>query len=342
MWCRTITLAPLFIALLKKHNPGRTNAPDYPPEMPERRKDMKPEEMTAEDMSPEEVAIMRSQVAAEVDADEPKDASPVVSDTKPAVGQDDYSGNTDPGTGDPAADTDQWSGIDPSLRLRFEELSAKIEGLGATETRLKQAESRIGALTNQLRDAAAAKAPGQQATGPDLPSQGQMDAAANSTAEWKELEADFPEWAQAIDDRLKALKSELGTVRQPAVTPGMSREDIESQIDSALEVRALTRKFPNWRETVKTASYREFLPTLSPEMQAKHRSPKADDAIDLLQVFTKSRGTAKTATEIAEERRQRLITAQTPQGKSLRGPKAEADLTEAEFRQHAAKEIWSS
>ena len=332
---------PSFYCPIEKHNPGRTNAPDYPPEMPERRKDMKPEEMTAEDMSPEEVAIMRSQVAAEVDADEPKDASPVVSDTKPAVSQDDYSGNTDPGTGDSAADTDQWSGIDPSLRLRFEELSAKIEGFGTTETRLKQAESRIGALTNQLRDAAAAKAPGQQATGPDLPSQGQMDAAANSTAEWKELEADFPEWAKAIDQRISALKAEIGTSPQ-SPTPGISRDDINAEIDSALEIRALTREFPDWKSTVKTASYKEWLPSLPPTEQAKHNSPKADDAIDLLRAFHKSRGTAKTATEIAEERRQRLITAQTPQGKSLRGPKAEADLTEAEFRQHAAKEIWSS
>lgn len=220
---------------------------------------------------------------------------------------------------------DPWEGVNPALKQAFDEMSSRVETLKVTEARLKQAESRIGAITNEMHSVKKAAA--------EAPTSEQMQAAAASDEKWESLKKDFPEWAEAFDGRFD--KKLTAKVRE-------LRDELEGKIKGGenLDLRLLNMIKPNWKKTVATPEWKEWLALQSPESAARVSSDKAEDATAIISEFEASRG-QKTATEIAAERKQRIKGAVLPQGGKAIPVKSEADMSAAELRANIGREIYA-
>lgn len=274
----------------------------------------------------QEAARVRAEVAQELEAEDQGEA-PGVDESKE----------------EPAKETtpeDPWEGVNPALKRSFDEMSQRVSSLTATELRLKQAESRIGAITNEL--SAARKA---AETTREAPTKEQMAAAAESDEKWENLKKDFPEWAEAFDGRfdrklnetVTSLKKDIEELRQQGSSEG------KSEIDIALEVekRLLSFSHPKWKEDIASTDWQQWLAKQPADKQKLVESQSARDAADLLDAFYEETRGQKSASQVAEERRKRLKTGALPEGRKATPVKSEADMTASELRANIGKEIFA-
>ena len=267
--------------------------------------------------TPEEIAKMREEVAEELRAEEA--GEPVE--------------KTDGQVVDEPPPPDPWEGVNPALKQAFDAMSARVETLQTAETRLKQAESRIGAITNEL---SAAKKAATEVK--DAPSAAQMAAAAESDEKWENLKKDFPEWAEAFDGRFdKKLTAKVNELRAELKEELKGGAKVEN-----LEIRLLNIAKPNWKKTVASPEWKEWIAKQPPERAALVQSDVAEDAISLISDFEETfKAPQKTASEIAAERKQRMKTAVLPQGGKAAPVKSQADMNGAELRANIGKEVFA-
>ena len=265
----------------------------------------------------QEAARVRTEVAEEMEAEE--------------------SGTTvDAAPSEPRKAIDPWEGVNPALKQAFDEMSNRVNNFQATETRLKQAESRIGAITNELH--AARKA---AETVKAAPTAEQMQAAAESDEKWENLKKDFPEWADAFDGRFdKKITVKLKELREELKTE-LKSEIGDGKPPANLDLRLLSIVKPKWKETVASKEWKEWLALQPHETAALVTSDRAEDAITIITSFEDATRPQKTATEIAAERKQRIKTAVLPQGGKAVPVKSEADMTAEELRANIGKEIFA-
>jgi hypothetical protein len=268
--------------------------------------------------TPEEDAKLRADVMKEMEAEETGETLPV---------------DADPPKKDEEKVKDPWEGVDPALKQIFDEMSQRVSALTATESRLKQAESRIGAITNELHAAKTVKV---------VPTKEEMAAAVESDEKWGNLKKDFPEWAEAFDGRFdKKLKANLDELKADIIAlkekaPQEGKENIAGEIEN----RLLTFFKPKWKETVASKEWQDWLAMQPPDMAGLVKSEQAADAVKLIDAFESSK-TEKTATEIAAERKQRLKTSELPKGGKATPVKSEADMNASELRANIGKEVFS-
>lgn len=220
--------------------------------------------------------------------------------------------------------------------------------LGNIEFRVKQTESRIGSIQNEMH---AAKQVEEEVKAKDAPSKEQIKEASESQEEWESLKEEFPAWAKAIDNRLTATTAEFGK-KLPKFEGDLSEvqgevQKLKKDFDAKLEIITLSFHHPDWKETVNSDEYKKWLALQSDEF--KHNalsSPYAKDAIDILNDFDdfkKSHKSEKTPAEIAADRKKRLNKSQTLETSSHNEtkPKTVSDMTDAEYRADLEKEIWA-
>ena len=264
----------------------------------------------------EEAARVRAEVVEEMKAEE--SGEPAV-DAEPTI-------PAEPPKEDP------WEGVNPAIKQAFDEMSQKVSTVQATEMRLKQAESRIGSITNELH--AAKKA---AETVKAAPSAAQMQAAAESDEKWENLKKDFPEWAEAFDGRFdKKLTSKINELKEE-----IKNEIAGGKPSADLDLRLLNIVKPKWKETVKTPEWKEWLSKQAPETAALVSSDRAEDAISIITLFEETARPQKTATEIAAERKERMKTSVLPVGGKAVPVKSEADMNAAELRANIGKQIFA-
>jgi len=273
----------------------------------------------ATEMTAEEIQQMRADVALEMEAEESGDYIPPAVDAKPKETQD-----------------DPWAGAPPALKTMYEEMSQKVTKLEATETRLKQAESRIGAITNELHVAKKAAA---------VPNQEQMRQAAESDEKWEALKEDFPEWADAFDARydnkLRAALADLRTEIASSSAAPVAEGDILAKVDRQVQLGVLSGLKPGWQKTIASPEYMEWKVKQPADMTALMKSDYASDAKIVLDAFEKAKARPKTAEEIALERRQRIKLGANPPGHKAAPVKSAADMSDAEYRNAVGREVYA-
>lgn len=247
---------------------------------------------------------------------------------------------------------DPWAGVNPTLKKEFEDLKTKASGVDAMAERLKQAESRIGSITNQLHnEKKAAEGVNLQNQAP-APTKEQIAAAAESDDEWDALKEEFPVWGSAVEkkfaserattlEEIKALKAEIATLKQSGTPSGETDQKIEGiKIDLAKQVVSL--RHPGWEQVVKTPEFSAWLTAQPAEIKQKCESWNIVDAVSVLTAFNESKAGKKTAAEIAAERKERLNKSQNlSSGRVRQSSKLPDDMTDDEFRKEAAREIWA-
>ena len=238
---------------------------------------------------------------------------------------------------------DPWEGVNPALKGMFDTMSQTVQALQGADLRLKQAESRIGAITNELH--AAKKA---AETVRDAPTAEQMAVAAKSDENWENLKKDFPEWAEAFDSRfdnklsvkLEALKAEIGggtTTEELEKLKTTLAEGTQTEIQKGI----LTFFKPKWRDTIGTNDWKAWIAAQPAEMVALTQSDQAVDAVSLIDQFEEATQKQKTATEIAADRKRRMKTSVLPEGGKAVPVKSEADMSDAELRAKLGKEVFA-
>ena len=304
-----------------------------------------PEEQVSQEQQASDLAALRAEVSGEVFGD---------SEQLP-----DHTRETQEQTAEqpekPEEVVDPWAGISTALRDQFTALSAKVKEFDAKELRLKQAEQRIGSLTNEIH---AAKQAAENIA--RIPTAEEIADAAKSKAAEDDLKREFPEWYAAIDGKIAAESAKL---RQSIPDIAALKQELEGrtgQAESALlarianaelklELTRLSVKHPDFPKIKESTEYAQWLGSQPDTVKSLASSMEADDAINLLNSYKDSPvyktwagiKPQKSASEIAAERQQRLQRSQTiPAGRNIQPPRSEADMTLAEIRAQEAAKVW--
>jgi len=282
------------------------------------------------EMSDAEEAQMRSDVMNEVWQDE---------------AQDDAGASAAGGSPDSKADLES---MPQAIKDDLTELSLKLQKLEAMEMRLKQAESRVGSIQNQLHAAKAA-----------APTMSPAEQAEQDKA-WADFKEEYPELAPlAAEIEKKIAKGGGGG----AV---LSSDEVERRVMAVIEERGLAtkeqideekaalgvikeeikllKKFPDYEDTVMSSDFRAWIVAQPDNVKAGMSSPYAKDAATVLSAYdkhVKAQGQRKSASDIQRDRMNRLKSSQIVQGRGATIPKSEDGLSDQEIWKQTAKEVWS-
>jgi hypothetical protein len=232
----------------------------------------------------------------------------------------------EPAKAEPAA-PDPWEGVSPALKTQFESLAAQSQReIDALKHQVSSNNGRMGALQKQLEAAQAAA----RATA-TAPNKRQITDAIRVPEKWAKLKEDFPEWVEAMDERLSAERES----QAPAVDINGIKTEITGTLAQQIaeaEARARTYaridvKHDGWQDTLKTPDFKAWFTKAPADMQALGASDKAGDAIKVLDAYEAHRTQAAEAAEAqaakdaaSKANEQRLRGALTPQGKARTGP----------------------
>lgn len=234
--------------------------------------------------------------------------------------------------------TDPFAGLSPEVRAKLEKFDALYEQTQQIPQLIQSvntANGRVAAMQREMDVARnAAKAVGNG------PSAAQIAAAAASTDKWDSLKDDFPDWAQATEQYVKA---QLAGVKPqgPAFDPNQVEALITERLGkareealAAIEEAKVEGKHENWRETINTPEFAGWLNAQPDAVKQLAQSPKGRDAIKLLDTYATAQ--AKPADAVAQERTAKLAAAVTAK------PGAAATTANARtVEQMSAKELWN-
>ncbi|MCK4789175.1 MAG: hypothetical protein KAV87_35865 [Desulfobacteraceae bacterium] len=308
----------------------------------------KTEEKPLSEMTEEEVSEVRKGIAAEEFEDNPPAGAEVTPEIIPekealAILETQKKEEKPELKPEEQKEDKKWAGVNLALRETLEALTAKVAPLDTLSIRLKQTESRLGAIQNEFY---AAKKAAEDT--PKAPTAEEMAKAAAKKEEWDALKTEYPDWAVAMDRRFLEM-TETQQAKDDQFTQGFTkvREQIESGfagVNKTLEKRLISFRHPGWETTINTPEYQEWIAKQPNELRQKTFSLIADDAITVLDAFSSRNGSAKeteTEAEIAAaKRKERLEQSVLAEGTKATPPKSEADMTDADYRRKCAKETW--
>lgn len=215
---------------------------------------------------------------------------------------------------------------DPIAQLRAD-LDKRLGFIDKLPDRLRNIEGHIGGITSTLK-AAATAAKEVKSEGGEAPTKTEITLAAASSAKWKQLKEDFPDWAEAMDERfaeiakvipkpappvdVAALQTQIGGALTQTFEQRVSAA--EARADAARELARVDLKHDGWEETVNTPEFKTWFETQAPDVKALADSPKAKDAIRMLDLYQGARAAALKAQQKKQQNEERLRNAVTPQG----------------------------
>lgn len=224
---------------------------------------------------------------------------------------------------------DPWANVPAVLRQEFESMRTKLSATETLETRVKQAERRLGSVQNELN---AAKEAARTA-----PTAEQVEAEAKTRRQWEDLQASFPEIAEGTEARLTMEREAMTKLIPDAEVVRRQMSEELQQYKNELAGNLVAMKHPDWQQV-----------NQSPEFKAWNESTGNRDSFNPLEViaildeYQSYRATKLSPKQIEGQRQQRLEQSQTTQGRRLSPAKTEADMSPAELRAHIAKQVWTS
>ena len=239
-------------------------------------------------------------------------------------------------------EVDEWAGVSPALRKTIEGINGKLSTLDTIDQRLRSAEGRIGSVQQAVFEQRQAAEEAARRV-KDAPTKEQMAQAAKSDKAWEDLKEEFPGWGEALHDELasvrqaaEALKQDIETLR--TMQNSGSQHDVE-KLQREIDVKLVSVKHPGWQKTVQSEEFGQWLQGQDQAVQQKFlNSTDPVECIEVLDAFAKG----NSSQDVASSRQRRLEAATTvSKGRSAQ-TKNPANMTEAEYRAHVAKEIWGN
>jgi hypothetical protein len=283
-------------------------------------------ELTEQQLWDQEAQLADKPDATAVTPAEPKPAVPAA-ETKPAQ---------------QAEPTDPYEGLHPAIR-------AKLEAQDQLAERLRKTEGHIGGLVSENKrikdELAAAKAAAEAVR--NAPTQAQLAQAKASTQKWDQLKTDFPEWADALEERLGAtaqpdldgLRNQIRDELTPQLTQQISSQ-LKAEIAAETEGRLVNIAHRGWKDTVKSPEFVSWYEAQPADVKALGASPTAEDAITLLDSYKAATAGKPSAAQIKQQRQQRMQEAATvARGNQGGAPvKSTDDMSPEEYWNHLARQ----
>lgn len=231
---------------------------------------------------------------------------------------------------------DPLAGLSDVVRAKL----AQIDELATANAQLlhhvKTAEGRVAAMQREFQQARVAQ---QQVAPQEAPSQGQIVNAAKNPEKWEQLKEDFPEWAGAMEEY---VASKLGSVQpQQGLDPQQVAAFVQQQVDQtkvemrqAIEEARVDGKYENWKDTVNTLEFTQWFTVQPPDVRSLANSDSARDAIRMLDMFHETK--KRSASDIRQERGQRLAAAATTRPGQTPPPKSLDDMSPEELWNYEA------
>jgi hypothetical protein len=284
-------------------------------------------------LSPEEAQQLWDEEAAKLDADDQSANQSMATAPEDSLLED------EPIAEEAAPDVepeDPLAGLSDVVRAKL----AQIDELATANAQLlhhvKTAEGRVAAMQREFQQARVAQ---QQVAPQEAPSQGQIVNAAKNPEKWEQLKEDFPEWAGAMEEY---VASKLGSVQpQQGLDPQQVAAFVQQQVDQtkaemrqAIEEARVDGKYENWKDTVNTLEFTQWFTVQSPEIRSLANSDSARDAIRMLDMFHETK--KRSASDIKQERGQRLAAAATTRPGQTPPPKTLDDMSPEELWNYEA------
>jgi hypothetical protein len=284
-------------------------------------------------LSPEEAQQLWDEEAAKLDADDQSANQSMATAPEDSLLED------EPIAEEAAPDVepeDPLAGLSDVVRAKL----AQIDELATANAQLlhhvKTAEGRVAAMQREFQQARVAQ---QQVAPQEAPSQGQIVNAAKNPEKWEQLKEDFPEWAGAMEEY---VASKLGSVQpQQGLDPQQVAAFVQQQVDQtkvemrqAIEEARVDGKYENWKDTVNTLEFTQWFTVQSPEIRSLANSDSARDAIRMLDLFHDTK--KRSASDIRQERGQRLAAAATTRPGQTPPPKTLDDMSPEELWNYEA------
>jgi hypothetical protein len=284
-------------------------------------------------LSPEEAQQLWDEEAAKLDADDQSANQQMATAPEEPLLED------EPIAEEAAPDVepeDPLASLPEAVRAKL----AQIDELATANAQLlhhvKTAEGRVAAMQREFQQARVAQ---QQVAPQEAPSQGQIANAAKNPEKWEQLKEDFPEWAGAMEEY---VASKLGSVQpQQGLDPQQVAAFVQQQVDQtkaemrqAIEEARVDGKYENWKDTVNTLEFTQWFTVQSPEIRSLANSDSARDAIRMLDLFHETK--KRSASDIKQERGQRLAAAATTRPGQTPPPKTLDDMSPEELWNYEA------
>jgi hypothetical protein len=288
-------------------------------------------------LSMEEAQRLWDEEAAKLEADD-KSADQTIA-AAPEEPLQDETQQTEPEqvSAEPEQPEDPLAGLPDVVRAKLAQIDKLTEANAQLLHHVKTAEGRVAAMQREFQQARMAQ---QQVAPQDAPSQGQIANAAKNPEKWEQLKQDFPEWAGAMEEY---VASQLGSVQPNAnlLTPeqvtGYVQQQVEqtkAEMKQALEEARVEGKYENWRELVNTLEFTQWYTAQPAEIRALADSSAAKDAILMLDMFHDTK--KRSASDIKQERSQRLSAAATTRPGQTPPPKTLDDMSFEELWNYEA------
>lgn len=289
--------------------------------------------MEENQLSPEEAQQLWDEEAAKLDADDQSANQPMATAPEEPLLEDEPVAEEAAPSEEPE---DPLAGLPDVVRAKL----AQIDELATANAQLlhhvKTAEGRVAAMQREFQQARVAQ---QQVAPQEAPSQGQIANAAKNPEKWEQLKEDFPEWAGAMEEY---VASKLGSVQpQQGLDPQQVAAFVQQQVDQtkaemrqAIEEARVDGKYENWKDTVNTLEFTQWFTVQSPEIRSLANSDSARDAIRMLDLFHDTK--KRSASDIKQERGQRLAAAATTRPGQTPPPKTLDDMSPEELWNYEA------
>lgn len=289
--------------------------------------------MEENQLSPEEAQQLWDEEAAKLDADDQSANQPMATAPEEPLLEDEPVAEEAAPSEEPE---DPLASLPEAVRAKL----AQIDELATANAQLlhhvKTAEGRVAAMQREFQQARVAQ---QQVAPQEAPSQGQIANAAKNPEKWEQLKEDFPEWAGAMEEY---VASKLGSVQpQQGFDPQQVAAFVQQQVDQtkaemrqAIEEARVDGKYENWKDTVNTLEFTQWFTVQSPEIRSLANSDSARDAIRMLDLFHETK--KRSASDIKQERGQRLAAAATTRPGQTPPPKTLDDMSPEELWNYEA------
>lgn len=267
---------------------------------------------------------LRAEISAQVFDEQPAATAPVIV-------QQPESKSDDAPKAEPEAvaevPVDEWAGVSPALRKTVEALQAKVGEVEQLQFRVKQAESRLGAATNELSELKKKPEPVKEEPAPEPESS-------------KKFREDYPEIATPFEERIAALRAEVlqkvPTIDEKSLAETISKT-LKAEISRDFAVERLDELHPGWQQRKESEEFKAWHKTAKGVPEVATTFVEAKKLLDAYAEFKKGQ---KSPAEIEASRQKRLEQAQSTEGRKLPAVKAESDMTPAELRAHIAAQVF--
>jgi len=239
----------------------------------------------------------------------------------------------------------------PKKPATADELAAELARTRAEmERRVRQSEGHAGnamqAVKRLQAELEAERARAAQRA--QAPTQEQVDAAAKSSTKWTALKSDYPEWAEAIEERFgtQGARGDEEAIRR---VEQKAAQDIAAAREEARAARTDSQRtrvefvemfHPGWEDTCRSKEFKEWMGKAGDEERALAESDRPADAVRLLNRFKFGADAPpangvhpRTAADTIRERQERLQQAVTPArtNATVSLAKSPEDMTNEEY-----------